>query len=203
MTYINSWTRRLFFGIRETVGGLHAITTQTYTELNIKRGNQFYINEKFTGIVATGGTKEILFRMGPEPVILKNRIIKTNAVNLDYEVLVGGTLSFTNDGTPIAGHNANGVSPNTPQSQAFEDPTYTGSGILNERDWIPGSEGVGNRSMGSFSTLGFEKIIPGNIEILVRFTNNGPTDADIFYFLTFYEGPIEPLNDEIVIPSDE
>lgn len=194
--YIARWIGGTYEYIRNCVGRTYAITTQTYTELNIKRGNQFYINEKIIGIPASGGIKEYHFIIGPNPVILKNRIIKTDATDMDYEVRVAGDLVFTSDGTPLTSHNANGTSLKTPQSQAFEDPTYTGTGILNELDWIPGTEGVGNRSAGSFSTLGFEKIIPANSQVLVRFINNGTTVADVFYFLTFYEGVIKPLGDE-------
>lgn len=202
MAIIKGWPRRLFFTIREMVGGTFALTTSNFVELNVKRGQQFYINEKVVDVAATGGTKEYLFIIGPDPVILKNRVIKTNAADMDYEVFVGGTLSFTDNGTPIQIYNASGVSTNTPVVQVFEDPTYTGTGVINEIDWIPGSEGIGNRSVGSFSTAGFEKIIPANAQILVRFTNNGDTVADIFYFLTYYEGPIVPLDDQEVIPTN-
>lgn len=197
---LGAWARKLFDNWKNTIGGTFAVTTSNFIELNVKRGQQFYINEKIIGVPATGGTKEYLFIIGPDPVILKNRVIKTDSADMDYEVLVGGTLSFTDNGTPIQIYNASGVSTNTPAAQAFEDPTYTGTGVLNELDWIPGSEGIGNRSLGSFSTQGFEKIIPANAQVLVRFTNNGGTVADIFYFLTYYEGPIVPLDDEVVIP---
>lgn len=194
--YIARWIGGTYDYIRNCVGRTYAITTTNFIELNTKRGQQFYLNEKYTGFVA-GSTKEYLFQVGPEPAILKSRIIKTNAVDVDYEVIVNtGGITVTDPGTPITIYNANGTSTNTLNSSVFENPTYTGTGVLNERDWIPGEQGGGNRSVGAFDINGFEKIIPGNSEIITRFTNNGTVDGTLFYYLTVYQGPIKPLNDE-------
>ena len=201
MAFIKGWPRRLFFSLKETIGGTFAITTTNFIELNVKRGQQFYFSEKYTGFTA-GSTKEYLFQVATDS-ILKARIIKTNVTDVDYEVIINdGSITVTDPGTPITIQNANGLSSKTISSSVFEDPVYTGGpGILNERDWIPGEAGIGNRSIGSFEVNGFEKIIPAGSEIITRFTNNGTADGALFYYLTVYEGPIVPLNDEEVIPT--
>lgn len=189
-----SWTEKLFNKVGNVIGGTSAVTVQPYIELNVKRGRQFFINEVVQSVSASGGTKEYLIRTGPDPVLLKQRVIKTNSDDVDYEVFVGGTLSVTADGTPVTIRNANGVSPLPTQLEIYEDPTFTGTGNLSDLDWIPGAELQGNRSEGSFSTEGFEKVIPGNTDFIVRFTNNGGNPTKMLYFLTWYEGVIDVIN---------
>lgn len=201
MAFLGSWTRGLYKALKESTGGTFAITTSNFIELNVKRGQQFYIDEKYTGFLA-GTTKEYFFQVATDS-ILKARIIKTNVVDVDYEVIVNdGSITVSDPGTPITVHNANGLSSKTLSSSVYEDPVYTGGpGILSERDWIPGEAGVGNRSVGAFEVNGFEKIIPAGAEIITRFTNNGASDGTLFYYLTVYEGPIKPLNDEELFPN--
>ena len=204
MAFVKGWPRRLFFSIKEAIGGTFALTSQNFTELNVKRGRQFFINEVVNEIPdTTNNTKEYLFRTGPDPIILKARVLKTNSDDIEYEVFTGGTLAFTDDGSAISIRNANAVDAVATQSQAFEDPTYTGTGNRTEIDWLPGSVGVGNRSEGAFVTDGFEKILPGNTEFLVRVTNLGSNPSKFYYFLSWYEGEIKPLGpNEELIPTN-
>ncbi len=204
MTFIKGdWKRRFFFAVRECIGGSFALTTQNYTELNVKKGQQFFFVDVTLGIPGDGGTKEYLVRT-TEPVILKQRIYKTNTNDVDYEVFVGGTLNITDPGTPAIIRNANGVNPNTTNLQGFEDPVYTGEGFLIDLDWIPGSFEAGNRTNGGFSTEGYEKIIPGNTDLLIRFTNNSIDTLKLYYYLTWYEGPIVPMgDDDMPVPTTE
>lgn len=202
MSSINGWYRRLFFALRECIGGVYSVTTQSFVELNIKRGQQFFFVDVTPSVAANGGVKEYLVRT-TDPVVLKDRVYKTNGSDTDYEVFAGGDLVITNTGTPAIIRNPNGITPNVAITQGFEDPTYTGQGFLIDLDWIPGSVEVGGRNNGGFSESGFEKIIPGNTDFLVRFTNNSPDPIKLYYFITWYEGPIVPLGDETpVIPTD-
>lgn len=187
------WKRRAMDTFQECIGGVFSVTTQNFTELNAKRGRQWYITEKFP-IAAEGGIKQFYFRLGNSPAIVKYRAISTNVVDLDYEVYVQPTV--TSDGTPVTVNNANGIYQAPFLSEVYEDPTISDIGTLNERAWIPGSEGAGNRTIGSFAADGFEKIIPPNAEIVTQFVNNGLVSGEVLYLLVVYEGPIAPMGAE-------
>lgn len=187
------FNKRFLDTVQESIGGVFAVTTQNFTELNAKRGRQWYLTEKFS-IAANGGTKDFYFTTGDSPAILKYRSISCNVVNLDYEVYVLPTVS--SPGTPITIHNSNGIYQAPFLSNVYTDPVVTTTGTLNERDWIAGAEGVGNRAIGAFASNGFEKIIPPNIRILTRFRNNGGFSGQVLYLLVVYEGPVVPLGDQ-------
>lgn len=202
MAIIRSWVRRLFFSLRESIGGTFAITFQNFIELNIKRGQQFEIREKYGPVAIDGGKDYLLLRTGNNPVILKRRLLTTNSNEVDFNV--SKTATITSDGTPIFIRSYNEQVSNTPEVQVFKGPTFSSAGTLRITDYLPGSVNAGNRSAGSFSQPGFERILSSNTEYLLEIVNNSSTDALTYYVeLSWYEGPIKPLGpDEELIPTD-
>jgi len=201
MSFVKGWSRRLFFAIRESIGGTFAITTQPFIELNVKRGQQFEARHKVTGI-ATGAKKYYLLRTAADPIILKRRVLVTNSNEVNFKV--SRTPTITGTGTPVFIRNYNEVAPNVNAVQVFVDPTFSATGTLRTQDYLPGSENAGNRSSGSFSQEGFERILAANTDFLLEIANDGTTNPLNFYLeLSWYEGPIVPMGeDDEVIPTD-
>lgn len=200
MSFVKSWTRRLFFLFKGTAGETLALTTTNFIELNVKRGQQFEIREKYGPVAIDGGTDYLLVRTGNDPVILKRRLLISNTDEVDFKVSRNPTI--TADGTPIFVRNYNEAVSKTAEVTIFKGPTFSDAGTLRAQDYLPGSVNAGNRSAGSFSQEGFERILNSNTEYLLEITNNSSTNPLNYYIeLSWYEGPIVPLGDEEVIPT--
>lgn len=198
MSFVKSWTRRLFFLFKGTAGETLAITTTNFIELNVKRGTQFGVVEK-SGPVSAGSSQYWLFKTGPDPVILKRRILRTNSNETNLYVYNNPTI--TSDGTEQSVQNYNEVTPKTAVVQFFKSPTFSDKGTSYVTDYIPGSAEVGGRSNGGLADEGFERILAPNKSYLLEVQNSGSSPLTYQIRLDWYEGPIVPLGDEEVIPT--
>lgn len=199
MAFLGSWTRGLYKSLKETIGGVFAITVSNFVELNVKRGLQFEVREKSTG-VAIATSEYWLFRTGPDPVILKRRVVVTNSNEIDFIVYPNPTI--TDDGVAQPIRNYNEVTPGIAAVTFYKGPTFSAKGTQNAIDYIPGAPNVGGRSSGAFSQQGFERILKANNDYLIEIKNAGDNTLTYLIELSWYEGTISPLGPtEDLIPN--
>lgn len=187
---IGPWNRKLYYVYKLLAEGKLGTVTQSFTEINVKTGQQFFTRHQFLDI-PVGESRYMLYRTGADPSIFKQRVVKTNSDNVYYRFYYDPVI--TADGTPIEIKNPNEVTPQSSAITQFHSTTFSDMGTLAAQDWIPGAAGVGNTSSGQYDTEGFERISAANRDYLIEVENagSGPVSVEIFY--TWYEGPITPL----------
>jgi hypothetical protein len=170
--------------------GLAAVTTQPYTEANVKNGVQFNLRAVWPlgDVIAPAGIKKIWFKTAAKQVIVKLREVQYVAEELKLELFktpTGVTL-----GTDLAVHNYNGVSPVATTVLAKKNVTTTTNGTAFDNadpEYFFGSANAPQRAAASIPQ-GRERILPANSEFLIVITNTGTGDARVQYFLDWYEG---------------
>jgi hypothetical protein len=188
--WLGSFTQGLYRRISQTIGGIFAITTQNFTELNSKRGQQWDVFELYRGL-GTGEDKHWLLRTGSQTVILKNRALKTNSNDLEF--LVSTDAVITDAGATNTVGNLNAVYQAPVETTFHLNPTVSSTGNPRIFDWVPGANTVGGRTEGGFATEGLERILAPNTDHLIIARNQGDSTADVSIYLTFYEGVVQPL----------
>jgi len=172
--------------------GLRAMAVQTFIEANVKNGVQYEVSSD-TPALAVGGNIDTLFTTGPNPVLIKSRIVKFNGVSLATRVyrgptFTGGTVApyfNMNDRNPIAGGVVirTGATVTAPGTE-FGAPTFD-----------IGSNGQGNSSLSTYAVQGIERLLAPNTTYLQRITNDSPAVQRVASYLTWYEGGTDlPLN---------
>jgi hypothetical protein len=168
-------------------GRFRAITTQPFSEANVKNGTQFYAGIEFLTI-AQGASVDVLFVPDMTPVLVKGREIRTNGDNVLYQVYRGTSFS---GGTAVPIHNYNEVTPAATTVSMLSGPTVTNPGLLIDSQPIYGSVSAGNRVSGFTQTSGIERRLAFATPYLARITNRSTTAAaSVWYGLTWYEGPL-------------
>ena len=169
--------------------GNRAITVQDYLSANVKRGAQFEA-ASLIGSLAAGATAYALFRTSTLPVLVKARAVGFTGTGYTARVYKGPTFSGGAPvGDPITVFNLSDRNPNattvtlqavtnvlTPGTE-FGAPTY---GI--------GTEGQGNRPVGTFSAPGIERDLGAATDYLLAITNNDLSAQKFATYLTWYEG---------------
>lgn len=170
--------------------GLSAITTQPYTEANVKNGLQFNIRASWplTDPIATGTARKIWFKTNAKPVIVKLRELQYLAEELKIELFSGPT--GVSGGSDLVVHNYNAVSPVATTVQAKKNVTITSNGTAFDSADPEYFFGGSNDPQRQIATIlqGRERILPANTEFAVVITNTGGGSARVQYFLDFYEG---------------
>lgn len=188
---IGPWNRKIYYVYKLLAEGKLGAVSQTFTEVNVKTGKQYYIKHVFVDI-PIGGKKYMLMRFPNFPTILKARTVQTNSDNVYYRVYHDSVI--TDDGTTYPVINYNEETPVATQTQVFLDPTFSDIGTLAYQDWISGAGNLGGRSSGSLVASGVERIVATDRVALLEFHNAGTTNSvTLEYFLTWYEGDITPL----------
>lgn len=168
-------------------GRFRAITTQPFSEANVKNGTQFYAGVEFISI-AQGASVDVIFVPDMTPVLVKGREIRTNGDNVLYQVYRGTSFS---GGTAVPVHNYNEVTPAATTVYLRSGPTVTNPGLLIDSQPIYGSVSAGNRVSGFTQTSGIERRLAFATPYLARITNRSTTAAaSVWYGLTWYEGPL-------------
>lgn len=173
-----------------TFEGLSAITTQPYTEANVKNGLQFYIRAAWPkgGEIPAGATRKIWFNTGSSPIIVKARVVEFDAEEVRIDLYAGPT--GVTGGTAITPRNYNRVAPVAAVSSALKNVTTTTDGTPFDPDdpeYFFGASNSPQRTPGSI-LQGRERILPANAQFIVAITNTGSSIARVQYFLDYYQG---------------
>lgn len=167
--------------------GTRALTTQSYTEANVKNGVQFYLQHNLPQLVATTGIYKLLFTTGAKPVLVKGRemygIGETFSLQLYKQPTApapGGTL------LTVQNYNDIGAAATTVTVRGGVTTTADGT-PWGDPQRLFGQSAAGQRA-GSGLAPGGDRVLKPNSTYLVVFRNTGSGTADIDYFLTWYEG---------------
>ena len=170
--------------------GLAAITTQPYTEANVKNGLQFYIRAVWPKgqTIPAGQTRKIWFSTGSSPVIVKARVFEFDAEEIRIDLYANPT--GVTGGSIITPQNYNRVAPVAAVSQAKKNVTTVTDGTPfdpSDPEYFFGASNSPQRTPGSI-LQGRERIVPANAEFIVAITNTGSGAARAQYFLDYYQG---------------
>lgn len=177
--------------------GLRALTTQPYTEANVKNGLQFFVRAAWplADSIAVSTTRKLWFKTGSKVVIAKLRDFQYVAEELRIRLFQGPT--GVTGGTDLRINNYNGVGPVATTVQAKKNVTTSMDGTAfgdQDDEYFFGASAQGQRTTASIPQ-GRERILPANTEFIVAIDNTGTGVARAQYYLDWYEGdPDLPLN---------
>lgn len=164
---------------------LRAITTQGYTEGNVKNGVQFEISSPPVSLGAAGNL-DTIFITGSKPVLIKGRSVKFNGVLLTTRVYRAPTYT---GGTPATVYNLNDINPVATSVLVLTGATVTGVGVeFGAPTYDIGSVGIGGSSISTYATTGIERALRPNTVYLQRITNDDGSAQLVSGSLTWYEG---------------
>lgn len=166
--------------------GDRAMTVQSYTEANSKRGVQ---HEGSTLLAMPGdGVNDTIFLTGSLPVAMKGRTINFNGVGVKGEIYTGVTYT---GGTPAVYQNASDINPVPGLSQIIVGATVTDPGTLAFAPvYAFDNSSVVGRG-GAVILLGGEKLLKPNTAYLFRLTSLDTQPQSVSSFLTWYEGGLD------------
>lgn len=191
----------------EIAEGLRAITTQSYTEANVKNGRQYAASSYFTGLTA-GETIDYIIIVGAKPIAIKAQYI---ALKNGGDILIdwyrgptytGGTdlsalVTNQSDINPVAPLAVLiGPTPTDPSTGNYapddaSKPTVTALGTRIQPTLVElGTTGLGGSTLARNTTIGLEQNLAPYTTYLYRRTFRGATDA-CFGFSTWYEGDLD------------
>lgn len=176
------------FSDSRIIDGNKAITTQPFTELNVKTGSQFYARASWplADTILAGTTRKIHFIVGDSTILVKVRFFSYIAEELELQIFQGPT--GVTGGSPIQISNWNAINPNVSVVSASKNVSTTSDGTpIQDPEFFFGSSATGQRIQESIPE-NIERVIPGNTEYLVTITNNSAGVARVEYGLTWYEG---------------
>lgn len=173
--------------------GLRALTTQNYTEANVKNGVQYEasaLNLAVPASPAAGSNIDIIVTTGLKPVLIKLRSIDFNGLKMEARVykdpaFSGGTIVpyfNMNLRNPVPGTivaKANGPTPLVITSVGTECAAAT---------YGMGSTGQGQTVLGTYKVSGIERLLAPSTSYLLRITNTSASPQDIATYLSWYEG---------------
>lgn len=172
--------------------GLRAMTTQSYTEANVKNGLQFECGTTINTIAA-GANLDILFITGAKPVIVKSRSISFSGAGIVATVYEGTTTSAA--GSTLAVSNLSRINPIPTTATVTQGPTVTAIGnLISAPNSAVGSTTQGQNILGTFSVGGAERVLKPNTTYLLRVNNTDSSSAKVAVYFSWYEGtPDLPL----------
>lgn len=170
--------------------GTRALTTQPYTEANVKNGVQYYLRAAWptADLIAQATTRKLSFSTGAKPVIIKLRDFQYVSEEISISLYANPTgVGATGTAVPI--RNYNGVNPVASTVTARVNVTTTTDGTLFDGpEFFYGAANAAQRSSASIP-LGRERILPANSNFLVAITASaGVGNSRAQYFLDWYEG---------------
>lgn len=165
--------------------GLRALTSQSYTEVNVKKGQQYELSAD-TPTLANAANIDVIFTTGTLPVIIKSRQVKFNGASLLTRVYRSPTYT---GGTVTPYFNLNDINPVAGLSLVRTTPTVTAPGTeFGAPTFDIGSTGQGNSSLSTYAITGIERVLQPNTTYLLRITNDSGATQRVSSYLTWYEG---------------
>jgi hypothetical protein len=168
--------------------GLRGMTTQSFTESNVKNGFQWELG-LYNPALASLAEVDIIVVTGSVPLLIKGRALRFDGLGIftsNFE-----NVSYTG-GTPLPFFNLNNRNPKTPEVVILAGATVVDEGTKMSADkYFLGSNAVGNSVTSSegFEADGEEFLFDANTNYLFRITSIDGSDAQrLFSYVTWYEG---------------
>ena len=174
---------------QKVFNGLRAITAQSYTEANVKRGVQYYWVHEFMG-VPVGATRNFVFTTGAKPVVIKSRVLAfSRSTKVEYKSYE--TTPFTG-GTPVVIGNENRIGPVATTVGIVHTATL-GTLPASYRAYNVYGSGAntGNSSSVGLDAQGLETVLKPNTSYGVTLLNFSGDTSDIQISLSWYEGILD------------
>lgn len=173
--------------------GLKGLTIQSFTEANSKNGTEFELSYH-NASVAAGANYDLLFTTGSKPVLIKNRQVIFTGAEVQTQVYKGTTVTpATGTATSIFNHNTRLLYPSL--CTAIVSPTVTGLGTAVSAAAVTyGTADQGNRTHGTYSVGGSERVLQTNTAYLLRVTNTSASACKVSVYISFYEGELSSEN---------
>lgn len=171
--------------------GLKALTVQPFIESNVKNSTEWEFSSINSNLGA-GLSQDAVFIVGSQPVLIKNRQITFTGAQITAQLFEAPTYT---GGTPAVMHNLNRITPNAPLSTSRYGVTVSDTGTeCGAPTYALGATDQGNRTVGTFTVTGLERVLKPNTTYLLRITNNDTVAVKVATYVTFYEGEISSLN---------
>lgn len=165
--------------------GTRALTTQSYTEANVKLGTQFE-TASLNSSLSAGANFDIIVKTGALPITVKSRQIAFTGTGMTARVYKGTSYA---GGTPVAVFNLSDRVANPSTVTVLSAPTISSVGTeFGAPTFGIGTEGSGNRPVSTYSVPGIERSLAANSTYLLRITNDDIASQKVSAYLTFYEG---------------
>ena len=187
MLNINDMKYKFFSLMERMMQGVGAVTTQSYTEVNIKRGVQYEASGVFT--IPAGESVDLVYISGSKPVTLKGREVFFTGENVTLSVYKNPTYT---GGTSIPFYNMTQINPVAGEAQLLGGVTVTDAGtkILADRVLL-GSTTQGSKVSTTGATEGLDHVFAPDTTYLERITNNNGDACTVSIYLTWYEGELD------------
>lgn len=172
----------------EMVGGNQAITVQSFTELNSKKGVQYEV--AFNTTLAAGASVFIVLEVGTSnDILIKDVQSQFNSESLTTTLFksptyAGGVV------LPVFNLNDRDAVPEDVIVRAGVVVTNNGVQVSPEFKTI-GSVGAGNREVSTVSlTPDAERVLAKGVVYMYRITNTGTSTTTLAGYSTWYQGPL-------------
>jgi len=172
--------------------GTRAMTTQTYTEANVKNGLSYEAVLPRTAF-AGGADLDVFIQTGSKPVIVKSVSIGYSGRGITSTTYESPTVSA--NGTAIPVYNSNRISPVAGEVALYSGPAVSIIGTKAFASSVSiGSSGNGQTTTGSYALAGNERILKPNTKYLRRVHNDDTDSGFLTIQFNWYEGtPDLPL----------
>ena len=182
------------------INGLKAICTQTYDEMNKKRGLQWGASRLIvnaptsTGAINSTGVYYSILRTGDNPVDLKSREFAHTGTTVIADVFEAPTYT---GGTPDPIYNACGIVSTVSTVELLTGFTLTAEGVkFAPTVYVLGP--TSQQSRGAPNALyGSNYILAANTSYLLKFYSADTQLQDIAVRIEFYDGGLDVPNEDI------
>ena len=182
------------------INGFKALCTQTYDEMNKKRGLQWAASRLITGaptstgVINSTGVYYSILRTGDNPVDLKSREFAHTGTTVIADIFENPVYT---GGTPDPLYNACGIAETTPTVDLLTGFTLTDEGVK----FAPSVYVLGptsQQSRGAPNALyGSNYILAANTSYLLKFYSTDTQLQDIAVRIEFYDGGLDVPNEDI------
>ena len=175
--------------------GGKAVTTQFFTELNVKGGTQF----EAADYVAASTIEDLIFQTGNQPVIIKAVIIQIDGDGMFAQWFAGPTFDQADLDQTLTPHNLNAESSNTAAMtiNRIADTDVTADGTAKSPQ-IPiiGSNTPGSASTPTSDITPLERVLAANTTYLLRRKGltQGQSAQQSAFYVTWHEGELSVNN---------
>lgn len=175
--------------------GGKAVTTQFFTELNVKSGTQF----EAADYVASSTIEDLIFQTGSKPVIIKAAIIQIDGNGMFAQWFANPTFDQAGLGQSLTPYNLNAESSNSAAMtiNRIADADVTDDGTAKSSQVpIIGSNTPGSASTPTADITPLERVLGANTTYLLRregLTEGQSAQRSAFY-LTWHEGELSVNN---------
>lgn len=172
----------------EIVGGNQAITAQSFTELNSKRGTQ-YEAAVYTPVLPGGESLFFTLAVGANPVLIKDVLLQFNSDTISTTIFKNPTVT---NGNTVEVFNLNDAGAVVADVVLTAGVNVISTGVqVGPEIYTIGEVGQGNRAISTVGiNSGVERVLEANSTYMYRITNKDTSAGAVSGLITWYQGPL-------------